>query len=121
MWYAYSYVDTTDEVAQVIANLAAWTAPGGHCFVPLADPRRIARCDLPDRIETGWGGPVEITGILWTWLDEGGSKLHRDLVCPHMSWMRAEFARWFEKVEIFEYPSEAYGRRPGLIATAKRA
>src|SRR5439155_27284709 len=41
MWYAYGLVDTIRDLAKVIENLWAWTAPAGTCFMPLADPRLI--------------------------------------------------------------------------------
>ena len=121
MWYAYAYVDTIDEVGDVIANLSAWTAPTGRCFVPLCDPQRITRCEVPYAIETGWGGPVTITGVLWSFSDEAGTKHHRHLVSPAVEWMCEQFGRWFEDVAVFVYPSKAWGERPGLIANRKRA
>jgi hypothetical protein len=64
-------VDTFDEIAQALANLADWTAPGGRCFLPVADPDLIARTALPDRLPygpTGEAGEVRIEGIVWTFL-----------------------------------------------------
>jgi SAM-dependent methyltransferase len=120
MWYAYGYVDTIDEVGLVIDNLARWTAPDGRCFVPLADPVRLARSFIPEKVDTGWG-PLTVDGILWSWIDENGTKEHRHLIAPQMSWMRERFARWFETVETFEYESGMYGQRPGLVASGRRA
>ena len=47
MWWAYGYVESIREISQLIANLAAWTAPSGRCLLPLADPALIACQTIP--------------------------------------------------------------------------
>ena len=123
MWYAYCLVDSFDEVAGVLANLADWTADGGRLFVPLADPDLIARTTLPDRLPYGpTGGDIRIEGIVWSFVDEEGTKHHRNLVSPSIAWMREEIGRYFDSVETLEFPpvNEFVGRRPALIASGKR-
>jgi SAM-dependent methyltransferase len=122
MWYAYCYVDTVAELSQLIGNLAAWTAPSGRCFVPLADPDLLTRQKIPYRQDTGHAGEMSITGILWSFVEEGGAKAHRHLVSPNLEFMREQFAEFFESVEIVLYPmvNPVVGRRPALVATGKR-
>lgn len=117
MWYAYTYVDTIDEVCRVIDNLTAWTSPRGRCFVPLADPEGIARTKLDYRVDNVHPGRVTVTGILWSY-EEEGSKVHRHLVTPHIEFMTEEFARRFRKVEVVRY--QGAGSRPALVASGKR-
>jgi hypothetical protein len=109
----------------VIANLAAWTAPGGSCLLPLADPDLIARTELPDGISYG---PTEeapreirITGIVSSYLEETG-EAHRHLVSPSLAWMRDELGRHSEVIETIRYApvSEFIGRRPAVVASPKR-
>jgi SAM-dependent methyltransferase len=121
MWYAYCYVDTVAELSQLIGNLAAWTAPSGRCFVPLADPDLLTRQTIPYHQDTGHAGEITITGILWSFVEEDG-KAHRDLVSPNLEYMREQFAEFFESVEILLYPmvNPVVGRRPALLATGKR-
>jgi SAM-dependent methyltransferase len=125
MWYAYGMVDSVDEVSQVIANLAAWTAPAGTCFLPVADPDLVARIELPDRIPYGplveSPGEIRITGIMWSFTEETG-KAHRHLISPSVAWLRDELGRHFEGVETIRYPpgNEFMGARPALLGTRKR-
>jgi SAM-dependent methyltransferase len=117
MWYAYTYVDTLDEVCRVIDNLTAWTSPSGRCFVPLADPEGIARTKLPYRVDNVHPGQVTVTGILWSYAEEG-SKVHRNLVTPHIDFMVGEFSRRFRKVRVIRY--HGGDSRPALVAHGKR-
>jgi SAM-dependent methyltransferase len=122
MWYAYCYVDTVAELLQLIGNLAAWTAPSGRCFVPLADPDLLTRQTIPYRHETPHGGEMTITGILWSFVEDGGTKAHRHLLSPNLEFMREQFSECFDSVEIILYPptDPGVGRRPALLATGKR-
>ena len=125
MWYAYCLVDTFDEISQTLANLADWTAPGGRCFVPIADPDLIARTVLPDRIPhgpTGDAGEVRIDGIVWSFSEDDGAKRHRHLVAPSIAWICEELGRHFEHVETLRFPAvnEFIGRRPAVLASGKR-
>jgi SAM-dependent methyltransferase len=121
MWYAYTLVDTIGEVSQVIENLAAWTAQDGICYVPLADPRLIARCDLPYHIDDNWEGQTTVTGILWGYSEYNGEKVHSHLVAPQTEFMVEQFSRHFEIVEIVRHYCDgiAHGS-PVLVASKKR-
>jgi SAM-dependent methyltransferase len=102
MWYAYGMVDSVDEISQLIANLAAWTAPTGTCFIPVADPNLVAQIELPERRPYGpvveSPGEITITGIMWSLFEEKG-KAHRHMISPSVWWMRDELALHFEDVE----------------------
>jgi SAM-dependent methyltransferase len=121
MWYAYGYVDTLDELSALVQNLAAWTAPEGNCFVPLADPRLLSQTELPGRIDTGWGGPIDVVGIIWNWEDENGTRRHEHMLAPHLDWMVGQFRAFFADVEVVYYAEARPGipPRPALIASSK--
>lgn len=125
MWYAYTLVDTIADIQVLVRNMAEWTSASGSCFMPLADPRLIARVDLPREHTFGSGkdgGRVTIDGILWSYIEEDGRKVHAHLVTPQVEFMVAEFERYFADVRVLHYPFKADGvhGRPALIATGKR-
>jgi SAM-dependent methyltransferase len=116
MWYAYSYVESMNEFERFVANLATWTAPDGVCFVPVGDPELIARTRLPDDIATPlWPGETRITGLTWSYTEDG--KVH-SLLAPTVPYVTERFARFFEDVTIVDYP--ATEPRRALIARNKR-
>jgi SAM-dependent methyltransferase len=123
MWYAYSLVDTVDELLQVIHNLAAWTSPAGTCFVPLTDPSLLCGVNVPYHAATPWDGKVVVTGILWSYVEDDGRKVHAHLVAPAVEFMAEQFARYFNDVEVLRYPPDFPGwqGRPALVARNKRA
>lgn len=123
MWYAYGFVDTIAELERLAANLWAWTAPDGRCFVPLADPRLITGVNLPYQAPTHNAGKVIITGILWSYVEDHVGKAHAHLLAPAVEFMTALFEGYFAQVEIVRYPPPFPGwtGRPALVATAKRA
>jgi SAM-dependent methyltransferase len=123
MWYAYSLVDTVAALSLVVDNLTSWTAPGGTCFVPLSDPVLITGVDLPyRRPDPNAEGEVTVTGILWSYSEEGGRKRHAHLVAPHVDFMVEMFQSRFEKVDLVRYPPTFPGwtGRPAIIATQKK-
>jgi SAM-dependent methyltransferase len=122
MWYAYTLVDTVAQVRDVIGNLALWTSRSGTCFVPLADPRMIARSNLPYEVTDGFAGRTIITGIVWSFIEEDGSKEHAHLITPQLEFMVEQFERFFVTVRVIRYPHKPDGinGRPALIATDKR-
>ncbi len=122
MWYAYSLVETMNEVAQVIDNLADWTSASGTCFLPVGDARLISLCNLPYEVPRAAPGRVVITGILWSFVEDGGEKVHAHLVTPQMEWLVERFERRFRSVEVIRYPFKANGvdGRPAIIARNKR-
>ena len=123
MWYAYNLVDSLRDLILLIENLAGWTAPDGTCFVPLADPRLITGADLPYHAASPNPGKVMITGILWSYVEDGGQKVHAHLIAPNLEFMVEQFETFFESVSIIRYPptSPGWKGRPALIATRKRA
>ena len=123
MWYAYGLVDTVRDMIRLIENLASWTAAGGTCFVPLADPRLITGVNLPYQAPSPNPGKVMITGILWSYVEDGGEKVHTHQLAPNIEFMVEQFEALFESVSIIRYPPafEGWQGRPALVATRKRA
>jgi SAM-dependent methyltransferase len=124
MWYAYGLVSSMEEVERLIGNLAAWTAPRGRCFLPVADPRLITGVDLPYRCSGPWPGEVAVSGILWSYAEEGGAKVHAHQIAPHVEYLQELLARYFETVEREIYPPafpDWEGRRSALVATGKKS
>jgi SAM-dependent methyltransferase len=123
MWYAYSFVDTIADLQQLIKNLSSWTRSGGRCFVPLADPALISGYPLPYHLpDGGFAGEVTLTGIMWSFSEADGTKVHRHLVTPHPQFMVENFEKYFEKVTLIRYPPAVPGwtGRPAIIAEQKR-
>jgi SAM-dependent methyltransferase len=122
MWYAYGLVNTVTDLQAVVRNLASWTAPQGKCFIPLADPKLIAGINLPYRVASPWQGEVVITGILWSYLEDGGRKVHSQLIAPSVEFMIAQLALYFRQVDIIRYPPAFAGwdGRPALVASGKK-
>src|SRR5262249_8611004 len=123
MWYAYSLVDTVPDMLRLIENLASWTAPAGTCFVPLADPRLITGVQLPYQAYSPNAGKGMITGIQWSYVEDGGRKVHSHLIAPNPEFMVDQFDIYFESVSTVRYPPAFPGweGRPALVATWKRA
>lgn len=126
MWFSYCYVDTVAEVERVIENLAAWTSPNGSCFVPICDLPDIARGrDVPylDPDVGEFGGPLWITGFVWTWKDVLSGRIHRNLVSPHLDHMVEVFSRHFDDVKVVRYPPREPGGsswQKAIVARRKR-
>jgi SAM-dependent methyltransferase len=122
MWYAYGFADTIRDLTRLIENLASWTAPGGTCFVPLADPRLMTGVNLPYEAPSANRGKVMITGILWSYVEDGGRKVHANLIAPNIEFMVEQFERHFEAVSVVRYPPAFAGwqGRPALLATRKK-
>lgn len=124
MWYAYGLVDTLDQVEQVIRNLASWTSPDGTCFVPLADPGVIlGGMNLPYKLPSPWAGDVLVSGIIWSYVEDAGTKVHSHMIAPQVPWMRQLFDELFESVEQIVYPPPFPGwqaLRSVLIGRRKR-
>jgi SAM-dependent methyltransferase len=123
MWYAYGLVDTIRDMLRLIENMWSWTASHGSCFVPLADPRLITGVNLPYRAPTTSPGRVMITGIQWSYVEDGGRKVHSHLLAPNVEFMVEQFERYFQEVEVVRYPAAFAGwqGRPALVASGKRA
>ena len=123
MWYAYGLVDSLQELKRLVRNLAAWTSPTGRCFVPLADPRLIAGVDLPYQVEGPWPGQTSITGILWSYAEDNGAKVHEHQLAPHVEYLEELFAEHFSRIDLETYPPAMpgwVGRRRALVASRKK-
>lgn len=121
MWYNYGLVSTIDELDKVIHNLWSWTSPAGTCFVPLADPKLITGVALPYQVPTPWDGRVQITGIVWSYSEDDGRKVHSQMLAPNLEYMVERFQMYFRRVDIVRYPPAFPGweGRPALVATEK--
>jgi SAM-dependent methyltransferase len=122
MWYAYGFADSIAELDRLIANLWSWTSPAGTCFMPLADPRLISGQNIPYQAPTHNAGRVMITGILWSYVEDGIGAAHAHLLAPQVEFMVELFQQYFEHVEILRYPPpfEGWQGRPALVAQGKR-
>jgi SAM-dependent methyltransferase len=122
MWYAYGLVDTVGDMLKLIENLWAWTAPGGTCFMPLADPRLIAGVNLPFEAPTHNAGKVMITGIMWSYVEDDGRKVHAHMLAPNIEFMVEQFERHFGRVEVVRYPPAfpGWAGRPAIVASDKK-
>jgi SAM-dependent methyltransferase len=123
MWYAYGLVDTIGDLLRLIENLWSWTAPGGTCFVPLADPRLITGVNLPYQAASPCPGKVMITGIQWSYVEEDGRKVHWHQLAPNIEFMVEQFERYFQDVSIIRYEPAFPGwqGRPALVASGKKS
>lgn len=123
MWYAYGLVDSIFQVEQLIGNIGRWTSPAGLCFVPLSDPTLVAQVNIPYQVFGPWPGEVHITGILWSYSEEGGKKVHAHQIAPQVEWMKEKFGQYFETIEIVKYPPAMpgwEGVRCALLGRNKR-
>jgi len=123
MWYAYGLVESMTDLMRLIENLWSWTASGGTVFMPLADPRLITGVNLPYEAPTTSPGRVMITGIQWSYVEDGGRKVHAHLLAPNIEFMVEQFERYYSKVEVVRYPPAFPGwqGRPALIASDRKS
>lgn len=122
MWYAYGLVDTIADILRLIENMVAWTAPAGTCFMPLLDPALITGVKVPYEVGSPNPGRVMITGIIWSFFEDDGRKVHSHMIAPNLEFMIEQFERNFEDVSIVRYPPprpDVLGR-PALVARRKR-
>lgn len=133
MWYAYGFVNDMAAVEKLIRNLADWTAPTGSCFLPLADPRLISGAQLPYEVDHPQG-KIRIDGILWSFIEDEGSKQHTFQLAPNVELMIEFFDRYFADVRVEIYPqpprrlpglgvtrwTRAHRSRKAIVASAKR-
>jgi SAM-dependent methyltransferase len=111
MWYAYGLVDSMREIRSVFRNLAAWTSPEGTCFVPIVDARQISRVDLPNLVPNSTPGEIRIDAVVWSYIQDGGEKLHAHMIAPQLEVMLEIFRTNFADVELIRYPRPDPGRR----------
>lgn len=125
MWYAYGLVDSIKEVIRVLDNLADWTKPTGTMFLPISNPRQIARANYPYKTEdTPWSGEVYITGILWSYVEDGGDKVHAHQISLTPEYLIEILSRRFASMEFVDYPPALpgwEGVRQAIVAREKVA
>ena len=123
MWYAYGLVDSLREVEQALHHFAEWTAPGGTLFLPYSDPRIIARANFPyETTDTPWSGRVFIEGIIWSYVEDEGTKSHSYMISPTPEFIDARLRKYFRTIEVVDYPPampEWEAVRRAFIATDK--
>ena len=115
-------VETLDQIRTLIGNLARWTSPSGHCFLPINPSDKLNGASIPYETFSPFGGRILITGITWTYYDEKG-KVHPDLIAPQEPWLVEQFAQYFDHVEPVVYPRIHPEWEPiqrGLVAWGKR-
>lgn len=119
MWWAYCYAGSVSAIRTTIANLAAWTAPGGACFVPMCDPAELTQLPLPTHL-----GGTTLTAVVWDWTDERCGTRHENLIAPHREVFARMFEPYFEHVEILDYPKfrtdAVGGTRRAICARGRR-
>ncbi|MBR0717747.1 trans-aconitate 2-methyltransferase [Bradyrhizobium liaoningense] len=122
MWYAYGLVDTIRDMERLIENLWAWTSASGTCFVPLADPSLITGVNIPFKPPTHNDGEVIITGIIWSYVEDGGQKTHAHQLAPNLDFMVEQFGRYFTDVKLVRYPPRfpGWAGRPAILASRKK-
>jgi SAM-dependent methyltransferase len=122
MWYAYGLVDSIRDMLKLIENLWSWTAPSGTCFMPLADPRLITGVDLPYQAPTHNAGKVMITGIMWSYIENDGEKVHSHMLAPNVEYMVERFQAYFADVKLVRYRPRfpGWAGRPAIIASGKK-
>jgi SAM-dependent methyltransferase len=123
MWYAYGLVDSLKQVLVVIDNLTSWTKPAGRCLLPISDPRQIARVNYPyQTLDTPWDGQVFIEGIMWSYVEEGGKKVHAHQISPTPEFIIDAMRRKFHDVTEVVYPPafEGWDSRRAILGTNKR-
>lgn len=124
MWYAYGLVDSVRELETLVGNMARWTSPRGSCFVPLSDPTLITGHNIPfHQPGCPFPGEVTITGIIWSYSEDHGSKVHAHQIAPNVEFMESLFLRHFANVRLVSYPPSPPNftvARRALIASQKR-
>jgi len=106
MWGAYALQQNEADVEALIRNLAAWTAPGGRCFVPVFEPALLVRHRANGTLMEGMS--LNGDGTRWSWVEPDG-RTHTDLVCPPRVAMEALFLQYFSALEIQPYPNAPDG------------
>src|SRR5215468_5302609 len=122
MWGAYGLQETLADIETLIMNLAAWTAAGGQCFMPVFDlslfeDRRVRGVLIP-------GVELDLTRDRWSFREPDG-KTHRDMLAPPVTAMADMFRRHFGEAEPIPYPISP-GQEDGLpmiaiIATKRKS
>lgn len=124
MWQAYCYLDTVEEVVQLIQNLASWTAVDGTCIFPICDLGRFCAQAVPfRRLLDTLDGTLQIDAVVWSCLEPGGRK-HVNLIAPHRELLIEEFGKYFANVQVVDYPHsnpDAAESRPRALIAKHRS
>lgn len=124
MWGAYIYVDSVAEVEQVVANLIAWTQPGGHVYLPVIDGEDMSR-PMPkyEEVVIGFGGLTRMVASVWDWHEYETGQLHKQLISPHPDHLLRLMAPHFEHLELLRFPVPApeWPSRKAILASGRRA
>lgn len=122
----WSYCKTMDEIRQVVANIAAWTAPGGVAMLQPGDLTDLNGCRLDYDFGTDRPAPgtTRITGAIWSHWEEDFT--HLDMIWPSLDVWVKWFAEHFADVEVIHWPWDPpppilHWPRRVIIARAKRA
>lgn len=123
-WYAYAYSGSVFNVERIIRNLAAWTSPGGTCFLPVCDPDVLCKTTIPLHPKADSSdGQLSITGVVWTWVDQPSGRRHTNLIAPNIQHMVEVFREFFDDVEVMKYPrfkTDGLAVRKAIMAKKKR-
>lgn len=123
MWAAYAYVESVKEVELVLANMVAWTQPGGAIFIPVLDLEDLRNQSVSYYEDDDlFNGSLLITGCSWTWTERDTGKTHEHLVSPHVGHFVAALAPHFDEIAVVRYPETKPGWSPrkAVVATGRR-
>ena len=124
MWWAYSYVESLSQLERVFENLADWTSERGICFLPVCNPAELGAGELKlpytSKDMGEGGGYYRFEGVIWSWIDEKAEKHHLNLLAPQVEYMANLLKKYFEQVEVIEYPSFGEGQRKAIVARSKK-
>ena len=123
MWEAYVYVNSLLELEELVKNLAIWVSNRGACFFPLCDPRKLGNgeINLPytsPNFDLN-KGTVRFEAVFWSWI-EGSGVQHLNMLAPQVEYMIALFERYFEQVEVVQYPLFKGKQRKAIVARNKK-
>lgn len=99
MWYAYGLLSSLSEVRQLLENCARWLQPEGVVFLPYANPRLIGGANFPDLIDYPQGR-IQVDGIIWSFIEENGAKVHEHQVAPSLDWINRNTEGLFKSMEL---------------------
>lgn len=124
MWAAYAYAESVKEIEQVVANMIAWTKPGGTVFIPVLDLEDLRNVPISYYEDDDlFNGSLLITSCSWTWTERDTGKTHEHLVSPHVGHFAHLLAPHFDAVAVVRYPETKAGWSPrkAVLATGRRA
>lgn len=120
----WCYATTLAEIEQELANMAAWTAPGGTFLLAVQDSLDLTGSQLPYYIpgEPGFPGEIYVQAIVWSLVDRSdehvpgiGPKWQRHLIYPFLDHWIELFGRHFRTVIVETLPHD-----PPWLPTPRR-